>query len=539
MASAALVAPATICAQQANLEAPPTGIVDQTVKVTYSGPGDEGDEMTIGTAAGVELLGTNPADLSGDGEGYVDLLMPSLPGLYTILYRGDEGILATKRIQVTDPDFQLSTAREAVADTNIRILWKGISTGNGMIAIRNADGEVLTSEAVPANTTGGSVILTTPTASGTYEVSYLDGQEILASMPLQVTGGDETHLAVPSQVMARLNFEVAFSGPFSNRDRVVIVPSGADEPILDYAYLNPGYNSAVLNAPSDAGPFDVQYRNRQGEVLASAGMQVLPAPEEMAQLTVVARGDYELSENTALEIILDASGSMLQDQAGEDRIDIAKDTLLEFMKSSVPPGMPVALRAFGHIEEGSCESELLIPMSPFDYDGMAPIVKEIEAINLAKTPLADSLQMVRSDLASAPGERIVVLLTDGKETCDGMPAQVIQNLSADGMDIRVDIVGYNIEDQDIRQDFESWAALGNGRYYDATQAEELSLALDNASSIPFSIYDGTRLVATGVSGETAIQVPEGTYDVVFRRDGQPIRKSVTVSTDERTQVMIP
>lgn len=62
-------------------------------------------------------------------------------------------------------------------------------------------------------------------------------------------------------------------------------------------------------------------------------------------------------------------------------------------------------------------------------------------MNLAKTPIARSLELVVQDLATVSGERIVVLITDGEETCDGDPAAVIEALQTSGIDARVNI-GY-------------------------------------------------------------------------------------------------
>ncbi|MDQ8188673.1 vWA domain-containing protein [Roseibacillus persicicus] len=529
-----------LSAQEASLEAPEMGIVDETVKVLYSGPGNEGDEMTIGDARGIELRGTNPADLS-DGKGSVNLLMPSLPGLYTIIYRGEAGVLTTENIQVTNPEFGVRVADSATASGSLPVFWSGVNQGGAVIALRNTDGSVLDSAALPANQTSGSVRIQLPIEAGPYEVSYIIGDNIKATRAIQVTAAEETNLFAPPQVMANTKFQAVFSGPFNDRDRIVVVkaPASADSEIMSYAYLNPYRGTAVLNAPESQGLYEIQYRNRSNEVLASDTFEVLAADRETGTLSVVALENYQLKDDSAMEVILDASGSMLQDQEGEDRIDIAKDTLLKFMQTSVPEGMTFSLRAFGHIEEGSCESELLIPSAPFDYAGMAPIVKEVEAINLAKTPLAKSIEMVSSDLKGTEGERVVVLLTDGEETCDGSPAAAIRSLVDSYPNTRVNIVGYNIGDEEVSADFESWATLGNGRYFRASEAESLTVALRKAAAIPFSVYQGTRLVASGLSGDSSFELPAGTYEIAFFNNGKEVRKAVVVAGSKEAAITIP
>ena len=52
----------------------------------------------------------------------------------------------------------------------------------------------------------------------------------------------------------------------------------------------------------------------------------------------------------AVEIILDASGSMLQRQNGERRIEIARRTLARLVADTIPAGTGFALRVFGNRE---------------------------------------------------------------------------------------------------------------------------------------------------------------------------------------------
>lgn len=452
----------------ATLSAPPTGTAGEFVEVSYSGDGDAGDRMTIGDSKGLEIQGTNPANLSGEGEGTIELLMPETAGTYTILYLGAEGVLASERIEVV------------------------------------LDGEK--AEVVP-----------------------------LGSDPIPAA------IEIPREIVAGLRFQVDWTGPTEPRDRLVVVdPTSADplEPI-SYTYLDPLNQRAILSAPLEAGSYAVLYIDGAGTILARRNALVSDPPIEKGDLivgTVVSDG---YGESTAVQVILDASGSMLQEQAGEDRIDIAKAALLKTMRDGIAPGTPFALRAFGHIEESSCESELLIPLSPLDPIGMAPIVKDIEAINLAKTPLAASLQMVASDLSEATGDQIIILITDGKETCDGDPAKVIRELRRANPLVRVSIVGYSIADQEIRSDFESWATIGGGRYFDAPASVNLEAAFQQAFAIPYVVYSGTRLVATGETGHSVTSLPPGDYTVAFRHDGQDLVKPVSVIAGQSTSLLIP
>ena len=458
----------------ATLKAPEVATAGDTVKVSYTGDGNPGDKMTIGDSKGIELEGTNPADLAGDKAGTIDLLMPETAGSYQILYVGSQGTLATLPIEVVVSD------------------------------------EATAAPAVP------------PTA------------------PIDQPA-TQTTIEVPAEIYAGYEFQVNWTGSNEPRDRLVVVDPAANDPLepISYTYLDPLAGTVFLAAPAEPGNFELIYINSAGTPLAREAITVLPGATETGDLIVGSLVAAGYGESTSVEVILDASGSMLQDQEGEDRIDIAKETLLATMTEGIAPGTPFALRVFGHLEEDSCESELMIPLSPLDPKGMAPIVSEIEAINLAKTPIADSLKMVATDLADATGDKMVVVITDGEETCEGNPAQVIREMRQENPDVRVSIVGYSIADEEIRSDFESWAAIGGGRYFDAPEKIKLQGAFQQAFAIPYVVYSGERAIASGVTGKSVTTLPVGEYSVAFRFNGQDQVKPVTVTAGGSTSLVIP
>ena len=81
---------------------------------------------------------------------------------------------------------------------------------------------------------------------------------------------------------------------------------------------------------------------------------------------------------------------------------------------------------------------------------------------------------MRDDLPGVTGPVVVVLITDGEETCDGDPAAAIQALRGAGFDVRVNIVGFAIDEHRLREEFEAWARAGNGRYVEANDGAQLA-----------------------------------------------------------------
>ncbi len=112
-----------------------------------------------------------------------------------------------------------------------------------------------------------------------------------------------------------------------------------------------------------------------------------------------------------------------------------------------------------------------------------------------------------------------MLITDGKETCKSDPEQAIRTLVAQGLDVRVNIIGFDIDDQDLKRQIEGWATLGNGASFDAANSEELAASIAAALAAPFRVLDGDGLtVGSGTVGGAAVPLPPGRYRVEVLAD---------------------
>lgn len=231
----------------------------------------------------------------------------------------------------------------------------------------------------------------------------------------------------------------------------------------------------------------------------------------------------------AVELILDASGSMWQKLDGRFRIDIAKEVLTTALREHIPASTPTAIRVFGHRKPNACDSDLLMPLAPLDVSRATAAVQGIQPQSLAKTPLADSIAAVRRDLKGSSGESLVVLVTDGKETCEGDPAKEIKKLRDAGLAISLNIVGFAIDDDSLTTQFEEWAEAGGGHYFVANDAKGLSDAMANALSLPYTVYDSSgEAVAAGAVGGEAIELPAGEYRVVVATSPQRVFDAVKI-----------
>ena len=313
-------------------------------------------------------------------------------------------------------------------------------------------------------------------------------------------------------------------------------PTREQDLMQDWAQINGGHYAMVKNEAELGIAFErassMLRRPADYTLLAETSFREKPGP---GQLLIVAEEQEQLGG--AVELILDASGSMLKRMAGKRRIDIAKQVLDDAVNQYIAPGTPVALRVFGHKETNSCRTDLEIALKPLDPAAASKVINAVNAMNLAKTPIADSLAMVASDLKLAQGRKLVVLVTDGEETCEGDAEQVIEELKSQGFDIALNIVGFAIDDAQLENQFESWASLAGGRYFSADNEDGLNQSIQEALQIPFRVFDqsGSEVAAGLVNGDP-LELEAGIYRVMV--EGSPAKVFETVHIAGEGEVIL-
>lgn len=251
----------------------------------------------------------------------------------------------------------------------------------------------------------------------------------------------------------------------------------------------------------------------QSPRLRSLEVEVTPVPLAPGGIRVEARPDLVASSN-AIEVILDASGSMGQLlPTGESRWVAARQALNALAGSAFPAGVPVALRVYGHLQPSSCNMALELDLEPFDAEGFRRAVSAVEPKLLSQTPLAEAILAAGDDLAAVEGQRMVVLVTDGEESCGGDPEGAILSLRERGI-ATVNIIGFALQDQAVKDQFLRWAELGGGVYLDTATGEELGNALNRVLQPEFVVFDPDGVeVGRGRVNSEAVEVPSGIYRV--------------------------
>jgi len=166
-------------------------------------------------------------------------------------------------------------------------------------------------------------------------------------------------------------------------------------------------------------------------------------------------------------LIIDASSSM--GEYNEDdtalKIDDAKKAAVDAM-DELNGSTEVALIVF-------YDCGKIILEQPFTTD-LSYVKARIENIKTdGYTPLADSIEMAILYMKnnSSGDEGVIIILTDGGETCKGDPVASASSVRMMVIDCRLHVINYGSENAD---QLTKIAQAGKGRYYAPRNAEELS-----------------------------------------------------------------
>jgi Mg-chelatase subunit ChlD len=213
---------------------------------------------------------------------------------------------------------------------------------------------------------------------------------------------------------------------------------------------------------------------------AAAGM------DKCTPLTPTVEPNRALTKSVIL--VIDASGSM--DGTKIQEAKAAAKNLLQ----SMGVGQEVGLLVFY-----DCGAITWHPFST-DFASFLPIVDAIYASG--GTPLGASIRTAGGHMsAEASGrEGVIIVLTDGGESCGDNPVDAASSVYqmtlprkisyapmslpvayADGGDILVSVIGFDIGDATVEEQLRAIAEAGGGQYFAASDVDELSTALKQAA----------------------------------------------------------
>ncbi len=202
-------------------------------------------------------------------------------------------------------------------------------------------------------------------------------------------------------------------------------------------------------------------------------------------LTASVAAAAEAQGSRSVAVILDASGSMkapLPD--GKTRMAAAK-VAVDVFANGLAADTRVALWAYGHQSPTSkkdCKDTSLLTPFATTSQNKAAIIAQARALEpQGYTPITYSLTLAARGLDhEESATRTIVLVSDGKETCQGDPCAAAQALAEADVKLVVHTVGIGV-DSVTRSQLQCIARVARGSYYDANSTSELTRALGQAA----------------------------------------------------------
>ncbi|SNB88530.1 hypothetical protein SAMN02745831_04809 [Streptomyces sp. PgraA7] len=148
---------------------------------------------------------------------------------------------------------------------------------------------------------------------------------------------------------------------------------------------------------------------------------------------------------------------------------------------------------------GCADTRLVRPVEPLDRDAVERAVdgarpKGDTPIGLSRRRAAQGLP---EPAGGAIGTRTILLISDGEDNCGTPePCRVAEQLARAGVGLRIGTVGFPMQGA-AREESECFAAAGNGRSWDAPDADAPARRLQRAAQLT---ADGYRFAGRPVTG---------------------------------------
>lgn len=194
----------------------------------------------------------------------------------------------------------------------------------------------------------------------------------------------------------------------------------------------------------------------------------------------IAQDDKPMTESSSKVLIIhDWSNSMWGTFADGSRKYQAGIAALTNALDAGFGGRDVGYRAYGHRQPGDCRDSELVS----DFDALVTVRPTIidtlgQVRPTGKTPITYSLQEGLKDFKGASGD--ILLISDGIETCDANPCDLMREWAASNVSIRVHVVGVGLNDLE-RTAMACIAEESGGTYLDADSSDGFDEALNQVS----------------------------------------------------------
>lgn len=263
----------------ATLAFPPEVDAGAPLPVTWSGPGNAGDYVTIvRPASGSSEYGSYRETREG---AQLELTAPIEPGSWEVRYVAvrSKTVLARGALVVRAATADVTAPAAVVAGAAFAVQWRGPNRAGDYLTVvpqGTPDGQY---RSYAETAKGATLTLTAPIDAGEAEVRYVTGTgaKVLARRAVRVTAASVT-ISAPAEAVAGSRVTITWAGPRNTGDYLTIVPKGTrDGSYGNYTDADKGSPLAVT-APIEPGAAEIRYMSGQGaRVLARRELTLVAA----------------------------------------------------------------------------------------------------------------------------------------------------------------------------------------------------------------------------------------------------------------------
>lgn len=193
--------------------------------------------------------------------------------------------------------------------------------------------------------------------------------------------------------------------------------------------------------------------------------------------------DYKYQENNdKLLFVVDFSNSMSEYIEHKTKVNHIKE-MMSYILPQISPKTQVGVRVYGHtcnlLAYNACRSsELLVPIGLNNTTKIGSEMLKLRPRGM--TPITYSLkQAVKKDLNGLDGTKHIILLTDGGENCDESPCDYAIELMKKRRDIKIDVIAFNVNDEDDLAQLKCTADVTGGNFTEADTRAELFHSMED------------------------------------------------------------
>ena len=256
--------PITVSPIPVSLVAPDHAVLGSIISVTWSGPNNPRDYLTVVPSGGANDADEDHVNTSLGSP--LNITVPDNSGDAEIQYvaGGSHKVLGRRPLTVTLPITTLSTPTEAPAGSMVEIRWVGPDHPGDCITIvpKGARDGIIANSTKTAQ--GSPLTVVVPIDPGHAEFRYMTGRRSRVLARSQITLLPVTaSLAAPAEAPPESTISVSWAGPSYKGDFIAIVPLAAPDATGPPFQVRNG-SPAKIRTPKQTGPAEIRYISGQG-----------------------------------------------------------------------------------------------------------------------------------------------------------------------------------------------------------------------------------------------------------------------------------